>query len=92
MKFVLILLAALSLTACGRSREEADALYHNPRIIDQGTFDGCKVAYVDRGYEKSSFYIARCDSTTTTTRRWEERQGKNSVTRHSTVITKDDCK
>lgn len=90
MKKLLIILAIITLAACGRTQSEAQALYHDPQIIDQGTFDGCQVSYVDRGYEKVSFYIARCDNTTTTTRTWTETQGKTSVTRHSTVIQKGD--
>ena len=91
MKKVLIVLAAtIALTACGsRTTEEARALLSKPDIITLGTFDGCEVKYVDRGFREQSFYLAKCGNTSTTSRFWLEQQGKTQVTRTSTVITQD---
>jgi hypothetical protein len=93
MKTISILLpvvAALVLSACGsRTDEQAKALLSNPEISIVGKFDGCEVKFVDRGYHSYSFYIARCDNTTTTTRNYTEQSGKTTVNRRSTVIAQE---
>lgn len=89
MKTLFVILATLALTACGRTTEEAKALLANPDVINVGTYDGCEVKYIDRGYRESSFYLARCGNTATTTRNWKEQQGKTQVFRQSTVITQE---
>ena len=86
----LLIVTALGLTACGgRTDEQAKAMLTNPDINNVGTFDGCEVKYVDRGYHAYSFYIARCGNTTTTTRNYTEQSGKTTVNRRSTVIAQE---
>lgn len=67
---VLTLAAGLILTTSGcgddYEREQAYNLAH-PKISDEVNVDGCSVKYVDRGQSYKSFYIARCDGTTTLT-------------------------
>lgn len=91
MKSLLIIcVAAIALSACSsRTDEQAKAMLSNPDINNVGTFDGCEVKYVDRGYNSYSFYIARCGNTTTATRNYTEQQGKTTVNRRSTVITQE---
>jgi hypothetical protein len=85
----LVAVSAL-LTACGgRTDEQAKAMLSNPEINNVGNFDGCDVKYVDRGYHAYSFYIARCNNTTTATRNYTEQSGKTTVNRRSTVITQE---
>lgn len=79
----LLLVSTLALSGCN---EEAKALYASPQVQDVGEFDGCQVKFVNRGYEIASFYIARCGSTVTTTTNWNQRSGKSSTFRRSTVI------
>ena len=86
----LLIVTALGLTACsGRTDEQAKAMLTNPDINNVGTFDGCEVKFVDRGYHAYSFYIARCGNTTTSTRNYTEQSGKTTVNRRSTVIAQE---
>lgn len=39
----------------------------NPVVIDIGTFDDCRVKYIDRGELYNNFYLAKCGNTTTST-------------------------
>lgn len=82
-------LATVLLVGCGRTDEQAKAMLSNPDINNVGTFDGCEVKYVDRGYRDSSFYIAKCGNTSTATHNYTEKSGKNTVHRRSTVITQE---
>ena len=76
----------VGLTGCN---EREEALLASPQTIDVGTFDGCAVRFVNRGYASTSFYIARCDSnsTSTVTRNWRESVGKTTVDKRSTVVS-----
>ena len=47
--------------------EKNKQLLQNPEIVQIGTFDGCNVSYVNRGYQVNSFYIAKCNNTETRT-------------------------
>ena len=86
----LLIMTALCLPACsGRTDEQAKAMLTNPDINNVGTFDGCEVKFIDRGYHAYSFYIARCGNTTTTTRNYTEQSGKTTVNRRSTVIAQE---
>ena len=89
MKKLLLVLAVLSLTACGRTDEEARALLAKPAVSDAIMVDGCEVKFVDRGYQNHSFYLAKCGNTNTLTRNYEEQSGKTRVFRRSTVITQE---
>jgi len=66
LMYVAIGVALLSLTGCDEPKQ-----VKNPEIYDLGTFDGCGVKYVNRGYKDNSFYIARCGTTSTATGGYE---------------------
>ena len=83
-----LLASSVFLAGC-RSDEEAKAMLAKPDVIDVGTFEGCEVKFVDRGYQNSSFYLAKCGSTATLTRNWTQQNGKSSTFRRSTVITQE---
>ena len=85
---IALLASAVMLLGCEET-DRAKALNANPVVVDIGTFDGCSVKFVNRGWKDDSFYIARCDTTVTQTRHWDERQGKTTVHRQSTMITKE---
>lgn len=83
------LCAALAMAGC-TSKEETAAINEqmkNPRITKIGTFDGCEVKYVNRYYAESSFFLARCDSTTATTGREKYQSGKSTLYRDRLSIT-----
>ncbi len=87
---LLICVSAIALSACGgRTDEEAKGLLSAPAVNFVGVYEGCEVKYVDRGYQTKSFYIAKCGSTTTATRNYNEQSGKTTVFRSSTVITQE---
>ena len=69
--------------------EESKRLLKSPAISDIGVFDGCQVKFIDRGNESRSFYIARCESTHTTTNNYTENVGKYPVIRHKMAIAKE---
>lgn len=60
----LLIASAFSLAGC---QEEQKALYASPSVTEVGTFDGCNVKFVNRGFQTESFFLARCDGTTATT-------------------------
>ena len=76
------------LLGCG-AEEDRKAKFANPSVQDVGVFDGCEVKYVNRGYQDQSFYIARCNDTTTTTRNRWEKHGKTSTFQRETAITQE---
>ena len=47
--------------------EKNKQLLQKPEIVQIGTFNGCNVSYVNRGYQVNSFYIAKCNNTETRT-------------------------
>ena len=90
VKLSMLFATALGLVACGgRTDEQAKAMLSDPAINNVGTFDGCEVKFIDRGYHNFSFYIAKCGNTTTTTRNYTEQSGKTTVNRRSTVIAQE---
>ena len=88
MKYTLafILVATVLLSGCN---EEEKALLAKPSISEIGEFDGCNVKFVNRGYEKLSFYIAKCDTTSTSTTNYTTSSGKSTTFRRKTIITKE---
>lgn len=88
MKYTLafILIATTLLAGCN---EEEEALLAKPSITDIGEFDGCDVKFVNRGYEKFSFYIAKCGTTSTSTTNYTTSHGKSSTFHRKTLITKE---
>jgi hypothetical protein len=85
---LLLIPAAILLSGCEET-DRANALLANPETIDIGTFDGCTVKYVNRGWKDQSFYLARCDHTASQTMHWDERHGKSTVQRQSLVISQE---
>jgi hypothetical protein len=47
------------LAACGSDDPNRPSV-SNPKTGVIGTFDGCEVSYVNRGYRDNSFYLAKC--------------------------------
>ena len=75
------------LTGCN---EKEDALRVAPETSSVGTFDGCEVSFVNRGYNDLSFYMAKCPgNSTTTTRNFSVQSGKARVFKRSTVIAQE---
>ena len=87
MKHILLaLIAVVSLSACNEERLAKYAeLRKNPEVSDIGNVDSCHVKYVNRGQSVDSFFIARCDNTTTTTQNYST-SGKSQTPLRSTVI------
>ena len=85
LKLAPLIVGVMLLASC--TDDEARHLLANPSVSMVGTFDGCEVKFVNRGYSSTSFYIARCGDTDTATRNWTEGQGRSTVDRRSTVIT-----
>ena len=66
--------------------EKNKQLLQKPEIVQIGTFDGCNVSYVNRGYQVNSFYIAKCNNTETrTTIEQHPKRGTNVTT---TIVEK----
>lgn len=83
-KVFLVVLGLVGLSGCN---EREDALMINPHVVHVGVFDDCEVKFVDRGYKSTSFYLARCDTTVTSTRNWTETSGKSTTHHRRTDIT-----
>jgi uncharacterized lipoprotein NlpE involved in copper resistance len=82
-----VLMLVLMLTGCN---EQQEALRAAPETSKVGTFDGCEVSFVNRGYQDNSFYMAKCPgNSTTTTRNYAVKSGKASVFKRSTVIAQE---
>jgi len=82
-----ILAGSALLTGC---TEKEEALRANPETAAIGTFDGCEVSFVNRGYNELNFYMAKCPgNSTTTTRNFRVPSGKSTVARRSTVIVQE---
>ena len=62
--FVVLLMVAFNTK---HNFEKNKQLLQKPEIVQIGTFDGCNVSYVNRGYQVNSFYIAKCNNTETRT-------------------------
>ena len=76
----------LLLTGCG-DRDRADALLAKPETQLIGEFEGCQVSFVNRGYDSTSFYMAKCPGeATTTTKNSFHMSGKVRVSDRSTAI------
>lgn len=84
---VVLGLTALVCILTGCSDPRRDTMATNPETTVIGTFEGCSVSYVDRGYNIKSFYIAKCGNTTTTTNNYYVREGKTDVFHRRTEIT-----
>lgn len=84
-RIVAICLIGTVLAGC-KADEVAAAKYAAPEVTNVGTFDGCEVKYVDRGYQINSFYLAKCASTATLTQNYIVQQGKASVFQRRTQI------
>ena len=83
-------LVGVALALGGCKEEEAQALLANPAVVQVGEFEGCKVTYINRGYESTSFYIAKCNGdTTTVTQNGTRSQGKTQVATRKTTIIED---
>jgi hypothetical protein len=54
-----------------------------------GTFDGCIIKFVNRGYASNSFFMASCPGAVTTTNNYTTRNGKTTTTHRRTTITKE---
>ena len=81
----LLIVSSISLVGC-ESDDRAQALYNSPVITTVGEFDKCTVKYVNRGTQVNSFYLAKCNSTTTTTNNYTETSGKSTHNRTNTTI------
>lgn len=80
------IVSVMALTGC----KEEDELLKNPQTKDIGTFEGCDVKYVDRGYQSKSFYLAKCPGNKTShTTTWLETQQKSLVNRQNIAVTDD---
>lgn len=74
----------------GCKSDEADALLAKPSISQVGEFEGCQVSFVNRGYDSTSFYIAKCKGdTSTVTQNSTRAQGKTRVPTRNTTIVED---
>jgi nitrous oxide reductase accessory protein NosL len=82
-KILFILAATVALAGC---QDEEKALYAAPVIRPVGTFEGCVVKFVDRGWKSESFYIAACDVASVVS--WNVQMGKTTQTRQSITVTK----
>jgi hypothetical protein len=79
-----VLMLALMLTGCNGQQ---DALRAAPETSVIGTYDGCEVSFVNRGYQELSFYMAKCPgNSTSTTRNYTVKSGKHTEFKRSTVI------
>lgn len=87
-RILMVLAAALALSGC-KEDDDAAALRAKPEITDIGEIDSCNVKFVNRGYSRDSFFIARCPGAAITTRNYTERSGKTSVARRITVIERE---
>lgn len=85
MKRIAVIAAALAALTLLTGCEEQDRKRANPVVMSLGTFDGCTVKYVDRGYERDSFFLARCGDTVATT----GRVPSGKTTRDSLTITQE---
>jgi hypothetical protein len=82
-----LLICASLLTGCN---EKEDSLRAAPETSAIGTFDGCEVSFVNRGYNELSFYMAKCPgNSTTTTQNYRVKSGKSTVFKRSTVIAQE---
>jgi hypothetical protein len=86
-KVILAVCVGVLLTGCN---EKEDALRANPEVANIGTFDGCEVSFVNRGYNELNFYMAKCPgNSTTTTRNFRVQSGKSTVFKRSTAIVQE---
>lgn len=65
ISIIAAIVATLFLTACDPASVTEHKLH--PEVSDVGTFDGCEVKYVNRGYRDDSFFLAKCGDTATQT-------------------------
>ena len=86
-KVMLAICVGVLLTGCN---EEKTALLASPKTESVGTFDGCEVSFVNRGWSEASFYMAKCPgNSATTTRNYTVKSGKATVFKRSTVIAQE---
>lgn len=91
LTLVTLAMGIAPLTGCSDPAEQARAaqLQQHPEFQRVGIFNGCEVTFVNRYYRDSSFYIARCGNTATSTQQFEEVQGKSRVQRTRVSITEE---
>ena len=80
--FVILLMVVFNVK---HTSEKNKQLLQKPEIVQIGTFNGCNVSYVNRGYQVNSFYIAKCNNTETRT---TIEQHPKSGTKITTTIVK----
>jgi hypothetical protein len=78
------MLLLLLVTGCDKLDH---TLLTEPKIEQIGTFDGCDVVFVDRGYDKASFFMAKCGNTSTITNNQTLFSDTSQFSKRSTVIT-----
>lgn len=86
LNFLVLFFVLGALTGC-EAEEKAQALLAKPAITQVGEFEGCKVSFVNRGYESTSFYMAKCKGEAATiTQNSTHMQGKVRVSDRTTTI------
>lgn len=75
LRFLTIMIASMSLVACGDPDPNAPKPMLAIKRVHQ--IDGCEVKWVDNPYG-ANFYIARCGETVTNT--WQRQSGKTQIT------------
>ena len=84
-KLLLAALMAALLSACSDRPAKVS-------VEDVGEFDGCTVKFVDRGSNTNSFFLAKCNSTATTTKNYSTGGKAPSARRVTTVTTVEEIK
>ena len=67
VSYFLFVILLMILFNAKHTSEKNKQLLQKPEIVQIGTFNGCNVSYVNRGYQVNSFYIAKCNNTETRT-------------------------
>ena len=67
VSYFLFVILLMILFNAKHTSEKNKQLLKKPEIVQIGIFEGCSVAYVNRGNQVNSFYIAKCNNTETRT-------------------------